>query len=212
MPTCGNRHNEVPRKKFDLSEGPEVKLMKTSRKPKKTNPMSQPIMDLHWFVFFGFGFVKWVGCQNRRALCRQHWRNWLCLMLARSPDPLSVNLYVYLYIYIYRYQKKFSLKASELWTNVQGQSSHHVINWSPSCHHHAMMWSWCQPRSEQGQFMCGSSRGEYNRSGTCEFMGEKHSRVWNPCFFRVTRLPGSPKEGLCSAVQGSMPTKMCTGR
>ena len=47
MPTCGNRHNEVPRKKFDLSEGPEVKLMKTSRKQKKTNPMSQPIMDLH---------------------------------------------------------------------------------------------------------------------------------------------------------------------
>jgi hypothetical protein len=45
MQTCGNSHNEVRRKKFDLRERPEVKWMKTSRKPKKEK--SQPIMDLH---------------------------------------------------------------------------------------------------------------------------------------------------------------------
>jgi len=35
MPTFGNRHKEVRRKKFDFRDRPEVKLMKTSRKQKK---------------------------------------------------------------------------------------------------------------------------------------------------------------------------------
>ena len=33
MPTRGNRHNEVRRKKFDLREGPEVTVRKTSKTP-----------------------------------------------------------------------------------------------------------------------------------------------------------------------------------
>ena len=66
MPTCGNRHNEVPRKKFDLSEGPEVKLMKTSRKPKKlTLCLNQSWTSIDLFFFwFWFCKVSWMPKQK----------------------------------------------------------------------------------------------------------------------------------------------------
>ena len=40
----------------------------------------------HKVVFF------WFGCQSRRAKCRQHWSNWLCLMVL----PMN-NIYIYIW-------------------------------------------------------------------------------------------------------------------
>ena len=65
-------------------------------------------------------------------------------------------------------QRKFSLKSSELQTNVQGQPWHHVIFMSA--------WS-CQQQSEQEQLARGSSRGvtarERVKSGVKTLMGAK---------------------------------------
>ena len=62
-------------------------------KKQPTKPIFQPIMELHWLVFFcrfvcfGFGF------QSRRAKCRPHWTT-LCVVpmcLKFLPDISSMN-------------------------------------------------------------------------------------------------------------------------
>ena len=71
---------------FALCSSALASNQKKQRKNKNT--MSQPIMDLHWLVFwicfffvFLFCFVYvWLGCQSRRAKCRPHWKNdWMFL-------------------------------------------------------------------------------------------------------------------------------------
>ena len=61
-------------------------------KEQPTKPIFQPIMDLHWLVFF-WSFFFWFGFQSRRAKCRPHWTT-LCVVpmcLKFLPNISSIN-------------------------------------------------------------------------------------------------------------------------
>ena len=67
-------------------------IQTTKKQP--TKPIFQPIMELHWLVFFFWSFcLFWFGFQSRRAKCRPHWTT-LCVVpmcLKFLPNISSIN-------------------------------------------------------------------------------------------------------------------------
>ena len=93
------------------------------KKTRKPTPKKNKPMEVHDWLrdsvfcsflvvlgFFCFScFFFWFGRQSRRAKCKQHWRNWLCLMIL----PMK-NMYIYIHIH-YMVLHPLSVRGLELW-------------------------------------------------------------------------------------------------